>query len=120
MKPPVTLAVGALSGLFSGIAQIGGPPVVAYWLGGKQAANVTRANIIMFFAGSGLIALVTYFAGGLIARNVLMWSALTGPAYGLGLFFGSRLFGFASERTFRRACFALIAIAVVISLPVWG
>ncbi len=31
---PLTVGVGGLAGFFSGAAQVGGPPVVAYWLGG--------------------------------------------------------------------------------------
>jgi hypothetical protein len=33
---PLTSGVGLIAGLFSGAAQLGGPPVVAYWLGGKS------------------------------------------------------------------------------------
>jgi uncharacterized membrane protein YfcA len=69
---PVTVAVGAVSGLFSGIAQVGGPPVVAYWLGGENTAAQARANIVLFFAGGGLISLVTYLVAGLLTRDALI------------------------------------------------
>jgi hypothetical protein len=115
----VSFAVGATSGLFSGIAQIGGPPVVAFWLGGKGDPTEARAKIILFFAGSGLISLLTYIANGMIGAASLQWSAIVGPGYGLGLFLGARLFGLASAETFRRTCLGLIALSVVISLPVW-
>jgi uncharacterized protein len=118
-RPAITFAVGALSGLFSGIAQIGGPPVVAYWLGGAASAANTRANIIIFFAGTGLVSLVVYLASGFVTHTTLTWAMIAGPLYGLGLFGGTRLFGSASERTFRRVCFALIAVSVALSLPVW-
>ncbi len=117
--PTITFGVGALSGLFTGISQLGGPPVVAYWLGGKNKTADTRANIILFIAGSSLISLVTYFFGGLFGQQAVTWAAISGPAYGLGLFAGARLFGFASEPTFRRVCFGLIALAVITSLPLW-
>jgi uncharacterized membrane protein YfcA len=39
----LTAAVGLMSGLFSGAAQVGGPPVVAYWLGGAFAPQTVRA-----------------------------------------------------------------------------
>jgi uncharacterized membrane protein YfcA len=119
-KAPITFAVGAVSGLFSGIAQIGGPPVVAYWLGNNTSAANTRANIVVFFAGTGFISLVVYLASGLVTHQTLTWAAITGPAYGLGLFGGTRLFGLASEAAFRRVCFTLIAISVGLSLPLWG
>lgn len=117
---PLSLAVGASSGLLSGAAQMGGPPVVAYWLGGAIPATRVRANIVLFFAASGLISAVTYLLGGLLTAEVLLLSALVAPVYGIGLWCGSRLFGRASEAGFRRACFLLIALAAVIGLPVWG
>jgi len=118
-RVPLTVCVGALSGIFTGISQLGGPPVVAYWLGGKNTAADTRANIILFIAGSSLLSLFAYLISGMIAAQTLEWAVLTGPAYGAGLFAGARLFGMASELTFRRICFALIAVAVVTSLPLW-
>ena len=43
---PLSSGVGLLAGLFSGAAQLGGPPVVAYWLGGKSNFQRVRANVI--------------------------------------------------------------------------
>ena len=57
-KAPLTVLVGTISGLFSGAAQIGGPPVVAYWLGGPSPAQTVRANIVFYFAISTVISAV--------------------------------------------------------------
>jgi uncharacterized membrane protein YfcA len=115
---PLTVLIGAVSGLFSGIAQIGGPPVVAYWLGSAAAAVTVRANVILFFALSNVVSFTSYWFGGLLTSAVIAAALVTGPAYGLGLFIGARLFGRASEIAFRRVCYALIAGALVLSLPV--
>lgn len=117
LSVPLTVAVGAASGLFSGAAQVGGPPVVAYWLGGPAPSASVRANIVLYFAASTVLTGVSYLAGGLITRAVLVLALATGPAYALGLFLGSGLFGRASEVAFRRACLGLIALAVVLGLP---
>ncbi|SHI81209.1 hypothetical protein SAMN02745194_01134 [Roseomonas rosea] len=117
---PLSIAVGASSGLLSGAAQMGGPPVVAYWLGGAIPATRVRANIVLFFAASGVISAATYLLGGLLTAEILLLAAIVAPSYGLGLWCGSRLFGLASEAAFRRVCFLLIAAAAVIGLPVWG
>ena len=117
-KPPLTIAVGTVSGLFSGAAQIGGPPIVAYWLGSPSNAATVRANIVFYFAFSTLISAALYVWGGLITLHILTLAALMAPAYGLGAWTGSRMFGLASEQTFRRICLCLIAIATLISLPV--
>jgi uncharacterized protein len=111
------VAVGAISGVFSGAAQVGGPPVVAYWLGGAFAGNTVRANIILYFAISSAITAVSYLWGGLITAPIAALAVIAAPAYGLGLWLGAHMFGIASEQTFRRLCFGLIALSALISLP---
>lgn len=116
---PVSISVGALSGLFSGIAQIGGPPVVAYWLGLNRDPLTMRASTILFFAIGSLMGAIIYGFGGLITQTVLALTLFLLPSYAAGLYAGSRLFGLAAPETFRRICFLLIALALVMSLPVW-
>jgi hypothetical protein len=118
-KLPVTVGVGALAGLFGGMAQLSGPPVVAYWLTGREDPATVRANIILLFAATTVFTLVSYLVSGLLTQGVLAFALLAGPAYALGLFFGAKSFGLASETAFRRICYGLIAISVVSSLPVW-
>ncbi len=38
--------------------------------------------------------------------------------YALGIGIGARMFGLASELTFRRVCYVMIAAAGIVSLPV--
>jgi uncharacterized protein len=113
----MTVTVGGLAGLSGGAAQIGGPPVVAYWLGGTVAATTVRANILLYFAISTVITVVAYLTAGLLTTSIFVLAVVAAPAYGLELLVGSRLFGFASETMFRRACYALIAAAVVLAIP---
>jgi uncharacterized membrane protein YfcA len=119
-KPTVaiTVVVGAAAGVLSGAAQIGGPPIVAYWLSRPIKAEAVRANIVLYFAISSVITGTVYLAGGLLTSPVVGLALVTGPIYGLGLYAGSRMFGLASELTFRRMCLALIAAAIMLSLPV--
>lgn len=115
----LTVAVGALAGLFSGVAQAGGPPVVSYWLGGATAAAAVRANIVVYFLISTALSFVSYLAGGLLTGAVIGLALVTAPAYGGGLLLGSRLFGLASEAVFRGICYALIAAAALAGLPIF-
>lgn len=117
-KPPLTMSVGFVSGLLSGAIQAGGPPVVAYWLGGGNAAATLRANIILFFFCTSLASGLTYLAAGLLDLGILFLSLVAMPGYALGLFLGTRMFSLAGERGFRRACYLLIAAAAILSLPV--
>ena len=115
-----TVAVGAVSGLFSGIAQIGGPPVMSYWLGTDTAHAKLRANIILYFAASTILTLVSYVWGGLMSVEIFKFALVAGPAYGVGTLGGSHMFGLASPAVFRNSSLVLIAIAVVFSLPIFG
>ena len=114
-----TVAVGAVSGLFSGVAQIGGPPVVSYWLGTETAQAKLRANVILYFAASSVLSLATYVWGGLMTLQVLKFALFAGPAYGLGTIAGVGLFGHASPAVFRASTLILIAVAVLLSLPLF-
>jgi uncharacterized membrane protein YfcA len=115
----VTAAVGAIAGFFNGVAQVGGPPIVLYWLRDTTAARIVRANIIIYFAATSVLTTISYLIGGVLTTAVVGLAVLTGPAFGIGLWLGSQMFGLASEETFRRACYALIALAALISLPVF-
>lgn len=116
-KTPLTVLVGAISGLFSGAAQMGGPPVVAYWLGGAIPRQTVRANIVLFFAASTLMSAIGYLMKGLFTPGLLVLALATAAPYGFGVWLGSRMFGLASEQTFRRLCFAMIAVAAILGMP---
>ncbi len=116
---PVTLGVGAIAGLFGGAGQMSGPPVVVYWLSGPGSAATVRANLMVFFTLTSLTSGVTYYLQGLFSARALAVAAVAGPAYGLAMLAGSRLFRLASDQSFRRIAFLIVALAAVIGLPVF-
>src|SRR5690606_38786948 len=91
----LTVLVGAVSGLFSGVAQFGGSPVVVYWLGGVTPAPIVRANMILYFSISTVLSATGYIWGGLITVEVLSLAVLAAPLYGAGVWVGSAMFGIA-------------------------
>jgi uncharacterized membrane protein YfcA len=113
----IAVLVGAIAGVFSGAAQLGGPPVVAYWLGGKGNIATVRANIVLYFAISSIFTAVTYVFASLLTRQVFLLALISAPFYAVGLMLGARSFGLASERTFRLTSYILIGIAAFTSLP---
>ena len=114
----LSVGVGGLSGFCSGLAQTGGPPIVGYWLGRPIKPEVARANIVLFFAASDFFALLSYLLAGLINLDAIRFALLVGPLYAVGVGFGALLFRRASQQAFRAICYALIALAVIIGLPV--
>jgi uncharacterized membrane protein YfcA len=115
---PLTTAIGAVAGLFSGIAQVGGPPIVVYWLSVESRPEIVRANIVLYFAASASLTTVSYIVAGILTTGIVGLALVIGPAYGLGLFLGSHSFGLASPKTYTRICYAMIAAAGIISLPI--
>lgn len=113
----LSVAVGAVSGFCSGLAQTGGPPIVGYWLGRPIPSKIARANILLFFGASDVFSMVSYAVSGLITSESLKLSLVIGPIYAIGIAFGVSLFGRASEQVFRTICYILIGLAVIFGLP---
>jgi len=55
-----------------------------------------------------------------MSLEILKIATFAEPAYGVGALMGSRMFGIASPRLFRNMSLGLIALAVALSLPVFG
>lgn len=117
---PLSLGVGGLSGLFSGMASLGGMPLAIFWLGAhRNDARQTRDNLQTYFALSTIVSGVILGLKGLLTKAIL-WQALplTLP-YGIGLLIGAQGFHVASEVTFRRIAYAVILASALVSLPLW-
>ena len=124
-------AVALVAGMARGFSGFGAAlifvPSAAALVGPKLASpmlavidGVLAANIILFFAASGAFSLASYFWSGLISRETLHPSLLAGPGYGAGICFGTRMFGLGNPAVFRAISFMLIALAALLSLPVFG
>lgn len=112
--------VGALAGFMSGAAQIPGPPVLIYWLGREVVSATMRANAIVFFMFTTVVSGTLFVLGGIFTAEVMAISVALFPIYALGMFIGGRMFGLASEATYRRIAYASILFVAVVSMPVFG
>ena len=105
--------MGALGGVLSGAASIGGPPVVAYLLAGPGSPSQTRASLIYYFAFTQFASLAIFWIGGLMTWEVLITAALIVPSLVAGAWAGARLFHLASERLFRLAALSILLLVGV-------
>jgi len=119
MPLPGVLAVGASAGVGSGMASLGGPPVIVFWVSGAASAAQTRMNIFGFFGMTALMSGAGHYLFGLFTPERLMLAALLIPAYALGIFSGNRMFGLASESMFRRFALTICAAGAILVMPVW-
>lgn len=116
---PVTLGFGLAGGVLGGVAMVSGPPAMAYLLGRGGTARQLRADFALYLAAGSVFAGIAYAVAGLLDRTLLGPFLVAAPAYWLGILGGTRMFGLASERSFRLACFGMIGAAALLSLPVW-
>lgn len=109
-------AVGATSGVLCGATGIAGPPVILYLMAGPDPAGRNRANVMAFYAVAQAAALIGFASAGVLTLDTL-WRALwLLPINVVGLWLGSRLFGLASERTFRTAALSLLILNSLVVL----
>ncbi len=117
-RMPITLGVGLFAGASAGAVQIGGPPVVLYWLSRGASAVTMRANLMVFFAFCGVALVTAYAVTGLFTAPMLALSLLLGVPYVIGVAIGARFFHGTSDQLYRRVAYAIIALAALLSLPV--
>ena len=115
----LSASVGGVAGTLSGIASIPGPPVLAYWLASEYPASVIRANLMVFFFLGEFVSVGNLAYAGMFERAPVTIAIIAMPIYFAALLVGWRLFGLASERTYRLATYGLIVCAAVLALPVW-
>jgi uncharacterized membrane protein YfcA len=114
-----SLGVGALAGFGAGAAQIGAPPLLVYWLGGKNSAATVRANIMVYFIAQGTLSMLAYVYSALFTAQTVALSVLLGVPFAILLTLGARWFHSASDELYRRVAYIVIAVAGLVSLPVF-
>ncbi len=112
-------ATGGVAGVLSGIASIPGPPVLVYWLASEYPAAVIRANLLVLFFLAEFVSVGNLALAGMFERGPVLVALVATPVYFVALLIGWRLFGLASERTYRLLTYWLIVFAAVLALPVW-
>lgn len=112
-----TLGVGMVSGFLTGVAAIGGPPVILFYLSSEKSVSVSRASMIAFFLMVDSLALVSTACYGLLNQQTLAWSAsLVIPLMG-GIWAGNFIFSrFSNEAGFKRQVIILLMIIAFVSL----
>ena len=108
---PVTLVLGGLSGAMLGATSMGGPPVLAYMLAGRDSATVNRANIIVYFTLIELVLVGLMFVRDLIGLDAVARGAVMTPIFVLAGWLGARGFRRSSEALYRRI--ALVALTLI-------
>ena len=101
---------GALCGAISGVAAVGGPPVVVYFLAAPETAEVQRANIVISVGVVIAIVFGSMVVGGAVDGGTVARGVVAAPFYMAGFWAGARLFAVAPQTLYRKfAMWLLIA-----------
>jgi uncharacterized membrane protein YfcA len=113
------LAIGGVSGALNTSTGINGPPVVLYLQGREHPPPEFRGGLAVFFAGSSLVAIVSYTIAGVIAREALVLFAVSLPAVGAASWVGHHLGDRVDAVLFRRLVYGLL-VALAVTAVVSG
>jgi uncharacterized membrane protein YfcA len=107
----LTFAVGLVAGVMSGLASMGGPPIVVYLLALSHEAAVVRASSIVYFMLSALVSLLLMSLNGLVDREILLWSVASVPLLMAGTYVGN--WGFRRSRAQHHRLTAMVLLSVL-------
>ncbi|MDH3700028.1 MAG: sulfite exporter TauE/SafE family protein [Alphaproteobacteria bacterium] len=105
---PMTVGVGAVSGVLIALTSLGNPPVMIYLLSSRDSAATNRANFTGYFAITLLTLILWMAATGLITGAALRLAAALILPFLAAVWIGSRLFRQSSERLYRRIALGLL------------
>lgn len=118
-NPVVSLGVGGVAGVLSGLASIPGPAVIAYWMAGGLPAAIVRANLLTLFFLGEFVSIGNLWFAGLFEPDVVGMGVMAAPVYFAGILAGWWAFGLAGENAYRLVTFGLIVLSALLALPVF-
>jgi uncharacterized membrane protein YfcA len=107
----LTASVGLAAGVMSGLASMGGPPIVVYLMALSHRAAVVRASFIVYFMFAATLSLLLMVWKGLIDREILLWSLGSVPVLIAGHYAGN--WGFNRSAPHHHRITALVTLSVL-------
>jgi Sulfite exporter TauE/SafE. len=108
--PVKGLLAGAISGILNGLFNIGGPPMVVYFLSSTDDKLEYNATIQFYYTLSGISVLGMHLAMGNFNLDIAKFSIAAAGGLVLGLFAGMYLFKKFSITTIKKAVYQSMAI----------
>jgi uncharacterized membrane protein YfcA len=105
---PASLFFGGICGGLAGVAGIGGPPMVVYFMTAPVEAQVKRANIVMAVALVTIVVLTTFLIKGGVGSSTIVRAAILLPASIAGTWLGNWAFKVAPQTYFRYVALTLL------------
>jgi uncharacterized membrane protein YfcA len=116
---PAAISAGALSGFAGGAAQLGGPPVILYWLGNSGSAAFVRDNLMVYLVLLSMTLLANYAWQGLMTAQPIALAVMLWPVYIVALLAGASWFRGVSDQHYRWAAYIIVALTAIVSMPIF-
>ncbi len=113
------LAIGGAAGIVGGLTGLTGPVVILFYLAGQAVAQSVRANTILFLAALDVVLIANLILQGAVTAELLALALVLSLPYASTTLIGQRLFAPQFEKLYRGVAYAVIALAVISSLPIW-
>ena len=112
----LTGGVGFISGILGGASSISGPVVVLFGLNQGWHPRGMRADLLHYFLGSYLVALLMFRKVGVLDVQAVQLGSVAIPGIVAGYFAGTRLKDYLSPLFFRRLALSAITISGLAAL----
>ena len=101
---------GMLSGLFSGLFTMGGPPIAIYMLAASNTKEEYNSTMQVYFLCTASISAVTHLLYGNITMEVIRYVGLAYIGVFLGTILGRKLFKTLSSEKIRKLVYGIMLI----------
>lgn len=114
LSRPVLVGVGSISGLFNGVAGIGGMPVAIFLAAANLSVARIRATMVVFLFTIGIVFVGSGIVGGIYSGPIVTSFGVALLPMALGIALGTRLYHRLDDRVLRRVVlWVLVLLAVV-------
>lgn len=110
------IITGIMSGLFCGSITMSGPPVILFLKNQDVEKQIFRANLTFYFLILDIVAITSYFVGGLYSREVVNYLLIFLPFMIIGMFCGLFLGNRINSEQFNKFTLGLIFTAGVVAV----
>jgi uncharacterized membrane protein YfcA len=104
---------GFAGGIVQGVMGTGGPMLVTYLKSHTHTINQFRASVIGIFLIANLMRFVVMGSEDLIQRQIIIYSLITIPFFGVAIYLGCRLPNKFNPKTFHSVINALLLLSAV-------
>ena len=105
---PNKVFFGTLSGIFSGLFTMGGPPIAIYMLATSQGKNEYNSTLQLYFLATSLISAATHWFYGNITHEVLSYLGFAYLGVLMGTLFGRKMFQRLSAEKMRKLVYGVM------------